>query len=196
MKLIQILPLAALSTAFVIPDEQVMSQVAIESDRAQDSFLEKIPSKDKAIKQFHDSFTNLIDTSKNVLDDAIEYATETSEEVSDKAYETAYHVTSWLDSTADRVHHLGEDVPPFSDHDDEDGDDEEHHGGHHGGKGRKGRKGRKGHHGHCKKPNLTVYELISKSKYTTKLAALINEYEDVVELLNGTAANYSMSLSH
>lgn len=182
MKLIQILPIAALSTAFVIPDEQVMSQVAIESDRAPDSFLEKIPSKDEAIKQFHNSFTKLIDTSKNAFDDAIEYATETTEEVSDKAYETAYHVSSWLDSATDRVQELGEEVVLSSE------DDEEHHGG-------KGRKGRKGHHGHCKKPNLTVYELISKSKYTTKLAALIDEYEDVVELLNGTASNYSMSSS-
>lgn len=183
MKLIQIWPLAALSTAFVIPDEQVMSQVAIESDRAPEFFLEKLPSKDKAVKQFEDSFAKLIDSSKNAFDDAIEYATETKEDISDKASETAYHVSSWLDSAADRAHEMGEDVVPFYEDDDD----------HHGGKGRKGRKGRKGHHGHCKKPNMTVYELISKSKYTTKLAALINEYEDVVDLLNGTAANYSMS---
>ncbi len=182
MKLAHILPLAALSTAFVIPDEQVMSQVAIESDRTPESFLQKIPSKDKAIKQFQDSLTKLVDTSKDAFDDAMEHATETKEEVLDQAYETAYHVSSWLDSAADRVQELEEDVAPFSE------DDQEHRGG-------KGRKGRKGHHGHCKKPNLTVYELISKSKYTTKLAALINEYEDVVELLNGTAANYSISSS-
>ena len=182
MKLIQILPLVALSTAFVIPDEQVMSQLAIESDQTPESYLERIPSKDEAIKQLQNSFAELVDTSKNALDEAIEYVTETKEDVSDKAYETAYHVSSWLDSAADRVQELGEDVVPFSE------DDEEHHGG-------KGRKGRKGHHGHCKKPNMTVYELISKSKYTTKLAALINEYEDVVELLNGTAANYSKSSS-
>lgn len=186
MKLVQILPLAALSTAFVIPDEQVMSQVAIESNRAPESFLEKIPSKDEVVKQFEDSFIELIETSKNAFDDAIEYATETKEEVSDKAYETAYHVSSWLDSAAGRVQELRVDVAPFSE------DDEEHHGGK-GRKGRKGRNGRKGHHGHCKKPNKTVYELISQSKYTTKLAALINEYEDVVELLNGTATNYSAS---
>lgn len=192
MKLIQILPLVALSTAFVIPDEQVMSQVAIESDRTPESFLEKIPSKDETIEQLQDSFTKLIDSSRNAFDDAIEYATETEEEVSDTVYETASHVNSWLGSGARRVQDLAEVFPPFSDDDNDDDDDEEHHGG----KGRKGRKGRKGHHGHCKKPNLTVYELISKSKYTTKLAALINEYEDVVELLNGTAANYSMSFSH
>lgn len=181
MKFVHILPLAALSTAFVIPDEQVMSQVSIESNRAPQSFLEKIPSQDEVIKQFEDSVTDFIQTSKNAFDDAIEFATETKEEVSDKAYETAYHVNSWLESAGSRVHEFEEDVAPFFE------DDDEHHGG-------KGRKGRKGHHGHCKKPNKTIYELISQSKYTTKLAALINEYEDVVELLNGTATNYSTSL--
>ena len=154
-----------------------MSQVAIESSRSPESFLEKIPSKDEVTKHFEDSFTKLIETSKNAFDDAIDYAREIKEEVSDEAYETAYHVSSWLDSATDRVQELGEDVAPFSE------DDEGHHGG----------KGRKGHHGHCKKPNKTIYELISQSKYTTKLAALINEYEDVVELLNGTATNYSAS---
>ena len=178
MKLINVLPFAALSTAFIIPDEKVMSQVAIESDRTPESLLEKVPSKDQAVKQFHDSFSKLLDTSKNAFDNAIDHVTETTEEVTGQAYGTAHHVSSWLDSATDRVQELGEDVLSFAE------DDQNH-----------GHKGRKGHHGHSKKPNLTVYELISKSKYTTKLAALINEYEDVVELLNGTAANYSMSTS-
>lgn len=54
--------------------------------------------------------------------------------------------------------------------------------------------GHHGHHGppHDHKPNKTVYELIAESKYTTKLAALINEYSDLVTLLNGTAANYTI----
>ena len=174
MKFINVLPFAAFSSALVIPDERLMSQVAIESDRTPQSFIEKVPSKDQAVNQFQDSFTKLLDTSKDFFDNAVEHVTETKEEVTDQAYETAYHVSSWLDSATNKVEELGEDLVPFSE------DDKDH-------------KGRKGHHGHCKKPNLTVYELISKSKYTTKLAALINEYEDVVELLNGTAANYSMS---
>jgi len=37
-----------------------------------------------------------------------------------------------------------------------------------------------------------VYQLIASSKYTTKLAKLINEYPDLVETLNGTAANYTV----
>ena len=126
--------------------------------------------------------TKLTDTSKNAFDSAIEHVTETEEEVTDQTYKAAYHVSSWLESAGANAQELGEEVAAFSE------DDQEHHGG-------RGGKGRKGHHGHGKKPNATVYELISKSKYTTKLAALINEYEDVVELLNGTAANYSTSPS-
>ena len=35
-------------------------------------------------------------------------------------------------------------------------------------------------------------QLINESKYTTKLAKLINEYDDLVQLLNGTKANYTV----
>jgi len=45
------------------------------------------------------------------------------------------------------------------------------------------------HHG---KPNQTVYELISKSKYTTKLAKLLSAYPDLVDKLNSTKANYTV----
>ncbi|KAL8966888.1 MAG: hypothetical protein Q9183_003167, partial [Haloplaca sp. 2 TL-2023] len=41
-------------------------------------------------------------------------------------------------------------------------------------------------------PNQTIYQLISSSKYTTKLAAAIEEYPDLVVLLNGTLANYTL----
>jgi uncharacterized surface protein with fasciclin (FAS1) repeats len=39
---------------------------------------------------------------------------------------------------------------------------------------------------------LTYPQLINESKYTTKLAKLINEYDDLVKLLNGTKANYTV----
>jgi uncharacterized surface protein with fasciclin (FAS1) repeats len=51
--------------------------------------------------------------------------------------------------------------------------------------------GRHGHHGHDKS-DLTIYQLISQSKYTTKLAALVDEHEDIVQLLNSTSANYTL----
>lgn len=166
MRFLAVLPLAALATAFIIPDEQMMSQVAIESSNTPASAFDRLPSKEQLVNDFEDTFSNLVETSKNALDEAIESVTEYSEDVYSEIYDTALDAQSWLDSAAD------------------DFEDDGKHGKH-------GKQGRHGHHGHCKKPNTTVYELIAKSKYTTKLAALINEYEDLVELLNGTSANYT-----
>ena len=42
------------------------------------------------------------------------------------------------------------------------------------------------------KSNLTIYQLISQSKYTTKFAELVDEHEDIVQLLNSTSANYTL----
>lgn len=162
MKLINVLSLAALSTAFVIPDEQVMSQIAVESRKTSTSVFDKFPTKDELINEFEDTFSQVTQVSKDTHDKAVELAEETRFGISQKIEETASHTRSWLDSATNSIgggdHH--------------DGDD--------------------GHHGHHRKPNMTVYQLISESKYTTKLAALINEYEDIVTLLNGTAANYTV----
>ncbi len=165
MKLTSILPLAALTTAFVIPDEQVMSEIAIESHRTSNSIFDKLPTKDQLISEVENSFSKVVHVSKNVIDSAIESATETGHGITQKIEETAFDTKSWLESEANSLdgghgHH----------------GDHEHH----------------GHKGHHHKPNMTVYQLIAESKYTTKLAALINEYEDLVTLLNGTTANYTV----
>jgi uncharacterized surface protein with fasciclin (FAS1) repeats len=50
----------------------------------------------------------------------------------------------------------------------------------------------KGHHGspvHHGTTNLTIYEAIQKSNYTTKFAKLIDEYPDIVKALNSTKHN-------
>jgi uncharacterized surface protein with fasciclin (FAS1) repeats len=39
---------------------------------------------------------------------------------------------------------------------------------------------------------LTIYELINKSKYTTKLAKLVNKFDDIVDLLNSTSTNFTL----
>ncbi|MCJ1260419.1 hypothetical protein MMC22_000280 [Lobaria immixta] len=159
MKLITVLPLAALSTSFVIPDQNVMSQIAIESHETSGSVFGKLPTKDRILNEAGTTFSKVVHCSKNAIDQAVELASDAGHDLSRKLEETAFDAKSWLDSGYTS---LG------------------HHGGH----------DRHGHHGH--KPNLTVYELIAKSEYTTKLAALINEYDDLVELLNGTAANYTV----
>ncbi|KAH9884831.1 FAS1 domain-containing protein [Xylariomycetidae sp. FL2044] len=46
--------------------------------------------------------------------------------------------------------------------------------------------GKPGHHGTT---NLTVYQAIKASNYTKRFAAIVDEHEDVVKLLNSTSAN-------
>lgn len=107
MKFISILPFAALSFTFVIPDEEVMSQVAIESHQAQDSVFDKLPTGDQAITQFEKTFSKLIDASQSGFDQAIKYAEETGEQASTKVHQTAFDAEAWLDSTTDKIKHLG-----------------------------------------------------------------------------------------
>ncbi|MCJ1462942.1 hypothetical protein MMC07_001546 [Pseudocyphellaria aurata] len=156
MKLITVLPLAALSVAFVVPAQNVMSQIAIESHQSSSSVLNSLPTKDRILNEAETTFSKVAKCSKTAIDNAIEHAADAGHDFSRKLEETT---KSWLDSEHTDFFRLrGKD----------------HH----------------GHHG--QKPNLTVYELIAKSEYTTKLAELINDYPDLVELLNGTAANYTV----
>ncbi|KAI1163526.1 FAS1 domain-containing protein [Nemania serpens] len=52
-----------------------------------------------------------------------------------------------------------------------------------------GHVGRPGHHGTT---NLTVYQAIQTSNYTKKFAALINDFPDIVDLLNSTKTNVTV----
>ncbi|KAL9044468.1 MAG: hypothetical protein Q9214_002397 [Letrouitia sp. 1 TL-2023] len=156
MKLLNLLPLAAIAAAFVIPDDRVMSQIAIESQNSADSASSWLPSKNQLQDEFDKTSENVLKFSKNALDDAYDHTAESFNKVSQKAYEIGFDAQSWLQSASSSF------VP----------------------------KGHHGHHGHGK-PNLTIYELIAESKYTTRLAGLINEYPDLVTLLNGTLANYT-----
>lgn len=40
--------------------------------------------------------------------------------------------------------------------------------------------------------NMTIYEIISRSKHTKKFVALVNKYDSIVELLNSTEANHTL----
>lgn len=148
----------ALSTAFVIPEEHVLSGVAIESHRATDSIYDALPAKDDVVNAAESALSKVLKVSTNAFDQAIEHAEEHTNHLIEKIEELAADAAPWQE-------------PIFNSED---------HGKH-------------GHHGHhCPKPNQTVYQLISTNKYTTKLAELINEYDDLVTLLNGTAANYTI----
>lgn len=158
MKLANVLPLALSASAFVIPDEHVMSQVAIESHKVSDSFFDHLPTKNQVIDTVKHTLSDVVRNSRNAFDQAVESAESAGKDIWSQSKQTTFDAESWL---ASKSHCL------------------DHHGHH-------------GHHGHGQKPNKTVYELISESKYTTKLAKLINEYDDLVTLLNGTAANYTV----
>lgn len=110
----------------------------------------------------------LADNAQNVLGDTFRNLKDGAKDAYSKVEQAGFDVTAWLESAEfDGPHH-----------------GKPHHGKpHHG----------EPHHDEppCP-PNRTVYELINESKYTTKLAELINEYDDLVELLNGTSANYTV----
>ena len=159
MRLTTLLPLAGLASAFVIPDEQIMSQVAIEAHDSPRPCHEKLPVQETLIEGVENTFSKIQETSKNAFDNAIDTAVDGSDELVELFGNVAANTKSWIESAT-----IG-----LKDH-----------------------SGRPGHHGHHKKPNMTVYQLIAESKYTTKLAALISEYPDLVEALNGTAANYTV----
>lgn len=176
MKYISALPFVALASALVIPPEQVLREVEIEDhhdkawydtalSQAEDFFGQVEKSYDDVKAKAEHSWTSFSESSRNALDDAFAYAGEVAEEAEDKFSEKKAELESWYYAASNDVYDALED------------------GGHHG------RHGKHPHHG---KPNQTVYELISKSKYTTRLAKLINEYPDLVESLNSTKANYTV----
>jgi len=136
--------------------------------------FEKIENTGKASQQFLES---AFESTQNVLDDAIGKAVASAQRVGDglyhKVHKAGYDAESWMEGS-----------PYFDETQYEITDDHHHHHPpHHGGP----------HHPpHHHKSNLTIYQLISNSKYTTKLAKLIDEDEELVKILNGTKANYTV----
>lgn len=188
MKFATLLPLAALTTAFVLPDE-VMSQnlIAVNKNTAQ-SWLEKLPSKNEILDSATDVFDDVVESTENAFDTAMNAISDVSEQAKTtfRCHKSmmAFDTKEWLNSAIDQAQDI--DIPSFMEDDHE---HPPHHPPHH--KPHHGRGGH-GHHGHHGPPNKTVYELINESKYTTKLAKLINKYDNLVEVLNGTSANFTI----
>ncbi|TEY84244.1 hypothetical protein BOTCAL_0018g00210 [Botryotinia calthae] len=176
-----LLSFAVASTAFVIPDEQITSQIIVESQKSSKTWLDRIPEiKDNFISHAENSLKDAIAFSENAFDNAIDTLSEAGQKAQNLIEchhsMSKFDISGWLESAISTV----EDIDIF-DHPHE---KPPHHGKppHHP---------KNPHHGHGK-PNKTVYELIASSKFTTKLAKLINEYPDLVDALNGTAANYTV----
>ena len=156
MKFTGFLPFVALATALVIPDEQVINQIAIEAQDTPHSIFDKLPSNERLASDLEATIERVKETSNNLFDQAAEAASKANDVFIEKLDDTAACTKSWVDSASTSLD------------------------GHHG------------HHGHHDKPNRTIYQLISESKYTTKLTKLLDEYPDLVEALNGTAVNYTV----
>ena len=177
MKFLQLLPLAAATSALVLPQEQVFGDISVE-DRHTSILDEVVAKKDHVVSEAssmfesyfnaakeksRDAWTHITETSSNALDQAFDKAQDVSESAQDKVYDAASGVQSWIDSAMDQVHDT-------VDHDHR----KPHHPPHHG------------------KPNMTVYQLIAESKYTTKLAKALSDYPDLIDALNSTKANFTV----
>ena len=179
MRYISALPFAALASALVIPQD-VFNELEIEDhheqslydntvSKAEDFFSSLEGSYEDVKEKVEDTWAAYSESSKSALDNAIEYANTAAQDAEENVSEKAGQFQSWFESASDDFYDAFED------------------GGHHGGHGK-----RPHHPPHHGKPNLTVYQLIAESKYTTKLAKLVNDYPDLVETLNSTKANYTV----
>jgi hypothetical protein len=194
MRLTPLLPLAATAAvAFVIPDEATITELRIEQPKQQQDttgIASHLPSTADLLHAADDAFSSLLQTSRRLLDDMLSRTSELRERAPSMPRRHRYHKSrvvesvpdsDWLDST------LATDTRDWLGYDVDDADDTRHHHGDHD---------HHGHHGHHgdphKRSNLTVYQLIKKSKYTTKLAKLIDEDGDLVSVLNSTNANYTV----
>jgi uncharacterized surface protein with fasciclin (FAS1) repeats len=171
MRFSRIVPLLPLASALVITDTEVFQNI------------EK-------------SGKSIIDNAQSVLDDAFGKANEAYDRVKDEAktiyskvHDAGCDVDAWLQGSS-----FDDSVVDFEEDHDHPHHPPPHDGPPHHGPPKHGppHHGKPHHPPHDDKPNRTVYELISESKYTTKLAKLINEYDDLVEILNGTKANYTV----
>lgn len=132
------------------------------------------------LRKFKNSGKELTYSTQNVLDKAFGRVAETVKTTSDDVYHKIHKagcdVDSWLEGAP-----LSEDPPHRG--------PPQHGDPHH--RVPKPPHHKDPHHDHPK-PNHTLYELISKSKYTTKLAKWIDEYEDIVDALNSTKSNFTV----
>jgi uncharacterized surface protein with fasciclin (FAS1) repeats len=172
MKLIlNLVPLLAFASAFVIPDGQITGQLLLQQQESNPFFSKLQDGVEDVWSGVEVAFKDTAAFADMAFDRAIDAASDTVNRAK-AVFEShltmeKWDIQGWLDSPVDTIQHYGFDG------------DRPHEKPGHG-------------HGHHAPSNKTLYELITESKYTTILAKLINEYPDLVETLNSTAANYTV----
>lgn len=180
MRLLLFLPLITLSTAFVIPSQEVLEAVAKDYNKKNPEY-----SIQKEREQSRDV--------PNPLDITLDSLTDLPAEDSSQG---GFDIESWVNRLMCYARHRLDDGPAEAhssgqakeDEDDEDDDDEV-----------EDTKGKfpfpiphlpfPPHLGHPS--NKTIYHLLSTSKYTTRLAKIIDEDHSLVKLLNNTDADHA-----
>lgn len=171
MRFSRVVPFIPLASALVITEAEV---------------FDKLPKSNRHIENAKLSGQELLDNAKDTFDDAYNKVKESAHDIYSRFHNAGANVESWLEGSSfdDATINFGggdEHPPHHPPHDGPPHRGPPHHG-----------KPRHPPHDGDDKPNRTVYELINESKYTTKLAELINKYDDLVETLNSTKANYTV----
>ena len=177
MKVLHILPLVAAGSALVLPSEQVLHDVEIEKNhRNTEWYKDLVSAKDEVFSDSKELFEEYFDEAAEMAKDAWDRVHEYSDDALDDAFD---HASDAADTLNDKFYHAASGFESWLDSEaDEVYDifDDTYD---------------RPKHPH-NKPNLTVYQMIAESKYTTKLAKLINEFDDLVEALNSTKGNYTV----
>jgi uncharacterized surface protein with fasciclin (FAS1) repeats len=167
--ILNLLPLAVFVSAFVIPDEQITAQLTLQKQESRPFFHRLQDDVEDVWYSVEIAFKDTAAFADSAFDKAINAASDTAD-MAKAVFESQltmekWDVQGWLNSPDDTIQHDEFNVD---------------------------RPREKPHHGHRTPSNKTVYELIAESKHTTILAKLINEYPDLVDTLNSTAANYTL----
>lgn len=186
MKVFSFIHLAPLAAAFVVPNQHTFQELSIESDTS--TRLERLKLD---LDHAAHCVKSKLGLAKHAVQSSLDNALAFSHDFVTPLATEAFDGRAWLENNVEHLNWLTDDdhKPPHDGppHHGPPHDGPPHHGPPHHGPPHHGPP----HHPHDK-PNQTVYQLISESKYTTKLAKLINDYPDLVEALNGTKANYTV----
>ncbi|OAP61431.1 hypothetical protein AYL99_03634 [Fonsecaea erecta] len=181
MRCVSLVSAAAVAAAFVIPDQATFESLSIENQETdypcEHPFWNKEHQAESFWEDLEEEFTKAADSAKHAFAELVDLTHDTAVSYGED-FQDAFAGEAWLDSAEydldlfDEPPHHG---PP-------------HHPPHHGPPGKKPRRPHHPHH----RSNQTIWELISKSKYTTKLSAAVKEFPDLVELLNSTKTNHTI----